>query len=128
MIGDYICRFVTVKLQPSPVSTEHAYFGIIGRCDAAGFFSYKLARDDEKVISRIVNFFPKYGRANLLRAMEWAANDIEHAISETRKGHDIFANLIRPRENVIRYGAPIVVATDDPAAELEKQYEFFVAV
>ena len=128
MIGDYICSFVTVKLHPSPASSEHAYFGVVGRGDATGFFAYKLARNDEKVISRIVNFFPKYGEANLLRAMEWAANDIEFTIAEARKGHDIFANLIRPRENVIRYGAPIAVATDDPVAELERQYEFFVAV
>ena len=128
MIGDYICSFVTVKLHPSPASSEHAYFGVVGRCDATGFFASKLARNDEKVISRIVNFFPKYGLANILRAMEWATNDIEFTIAETRKGHDIFANLIRPRENVIRYGAPIAVATDDPVAELERQYEFFVAV
>ena len=35
---------------------------------------------------------------------------------------------ICPRENVIRYGAPFVVATDDPATELERQYEDLVSL
>ena len=122
------CAVVTVCLRPSPISPESACFGIVVKCDETGFFNYKLAQDDERAISRISGFFPRYGRKNLLRAMEWAAHDIDFTIQGERNGCATFANLIRPRENVIRYGAPFVVATEDPASELERQYEMLVSL
>ena len=106
----YNCIVVTVSLRPSPISDENACFGVILKCDKAGFFSYRLAQQDEAVISRITNFFPRYGREKLLQIMEWAANDIEFTIEN----------------NIIRYGSPSAVATDDPAAELDRQYDIYV--
>ena len=122
----YNCAVVTVCLRPSPVSPETACFGVIVKCDDGGFFSYKLAQDDERAIERIAGFFPRYGRENVVRAMEWAAHDIDFAIKGEKEDRATFQNLIRPRENVIRYGSPFVVATDNPASELERQYENLV--
>ena len=119
----YNCVVVTVCLRPTPVSPESACFGVIVRCEGTGFFGYKLAHGDERVVERIAGFFPRYGRANVIRAMEWAAHDIDFAIEGEKAGRAAFRNLIRPRENVIRYGSPFVVAADDPAAELERQEE-----
>jgi hypothetical protein len=128
MNDTYNCTVVTVSLRPSPISQENACFGIILKCDETGFCDYKLARHDDKVIDRIVNFFPKYGRQNLMRTMEWAAHDITFAIQGEKTGQFSFANLIRPRENVIRYGSPFAVSSADPASELDRQYEVNVAV
>ena len=122
----YNCAVVTVCLRPSPVSPETACFGVIVKCDDNGFFDYRLAQGDERATGRIVGFFPRYGRDNLMRAMDWAAHDIDFAIEGERSGRASFRNLIRPRENVIRYGAPFVVATDDPSSELDRQYENLV--
>ncbi|MBO7654220.1 MAG: DUF3037 domain-containing protein [Kiritimatiellae bacterium] len=125
----YHCAVVPVSLRPSPLSQENACFGVIVKCDATGFLDYKLAQYDEKVISRITTFFPDYGRENLMRVMEWAAHDIGFTIQKEReKNVGAFGNLIRPRENVIRYGNPFVVATSDPAHELCRQYDSLVAV
>ena len=124
----YNCAVVTVCLRPTPVSPESACFGVIVKCDDSGFFDYRLAQGDERVIERIAGFFPRYGRDNLMRTMEWAAHDIDFAIEVEKKGRAAFQNLIRPRENVIRYGSPFVVATDDPASELERQYESLVSL
>ena len=124
----YDCLVVMVCLRPSPVSPEMACFGIVAKCDSAGFFDYKLAQNDERVIERIAGFFPRYGRDNVLRAMEWAAHDIDFAIKCEKEGRAAFMNLIRPRENVIRYGSPFIVATDDPALELERHYENLVSL
>ena len=56
--------------------------------------------------------------------MTWAAQDIEYTFDKERNKGDkgAFANLIRPRENVVRYGAPQAVVASDPAAELEDLY------
>ena len=122
------CAVVTVCLRPTPVSPESASFGVIVKCDGEGFFGYRLAQSDERVIERIAGFFPRYGRDNVMRAMDWAAHDIEFAIEGEKEGRAAFRNLIRPRENVIRYGSPFVVATDIPASELERQYEILVSL
>ena len=103
---------------------EQACFGVIVRCPSANFYGYRLARGDEAAIARIASFFPRYGRAGLERAMVWAAQDIEYTFDRERNKGDkgAFANLIRPRENVVRYGAPQAVFTTDPAAELDDLY------
>lgn len=56
--------------------------------------------------------------------MAWAAQDIEYTFDRERNKGDkgAFANLIRPRENIVRYGAPQAVFTTDPAAELDDLY------
>lgn len=128
--GKYDCIFVPVYVRPQSMVEEQACFGVVAHCPEAGFFACRLARDDDAVIDRIVRFFPKYGRANLEQAMTWAAQDVEYTIRAERERGDkgAFANLIRPRENVVRYGPTQVIMTDDPAAELEKLYHRAVGI
>ena len=120
----FFCEVVPVYVRPQSMVEEQACFGVVVRCPSAGFYGYRLARGDEPAIARIVSFFPRYGRAGLEQAMAWAAQDIEYTFDRERKEGDrgAFANLIRPRENVVRYGAPQAVLTADPAAELDDLY------
>lgn len=122
MVEKCVCQVVPVLLRPDPVSPNTACFGVVLKCDAVGYQGFKLAQDDEQTISRIVGFFPKYGRANFLQAMKWAATDIAYAFEKEKERPGAFANLIRPRENVVRYGAVRVSLATDPEAELVRQY------
>lgn len=96
------CVVMTVCLRPSPVSPKSACFGIIVKCDGVGFFDYKLAQVDERAIERIAGFFPRYGRDNVVRAMEWAAHDVDFAIEGEKEDRAVFQDLIRPRAIVRR--------------------------
>ena len=120
----HFCEVVPVYVRPQSMVDEQACFGVIVRCPSANFYGYRLARGDEAAIARIASFFPRYGRAGLERAMVWAAQDIEYTFDRERNKGDkgAFANLIRPRENVVRYGAPQAVFATDPAAELDDLY------
>ena len=120
----YFCEVVPVYVRPQSMVEEQACFGVIVRCPSAGFYGYRLAQGDEAAIARIVSFFPHYGRSGLDQAMAWAAQDIEYTFDRERKegGRCAFANLVRPRENVVRYGAPQAVLASDPAAELDDLY------
>jgi hypothetical protein len=120
------CIVVPVMLRPDLVSPNTACFGVIVKCDETGYFGFKTAQGDESAVSRIVSFFPKYGRRNFEQAMAWAAHDIEYAIEQEQKSSGAFYNLIRPRENVIRYGMAQTSKAVDPAAELDRQYEQLV--
>ena len=121
----HFCEVVPVYMRPQSMVDEQACFGIIVRCPTANFYGYRLAQGDETAIARITAFFPGAGRAGLDRAMAWAAQDIEYTFDRERNKGDkgAFANLIRPRENIVRYGAPQAVFTDDPAAELDALYQ-----
>lgn len=123
-MNGYFCEVVPVYVRPQSMVDEQACFGVIVRCPSANFYGYRLAQGDEAAIARIVSFFPRYGRAGLEKAMAWAAQDIEYTFGKERNEGDkgAFANLIRPRENVVRYGAPQAVVASDPAAELDDLY------
>ena len=123
-MNGYFCEVVPVYVRPQSMVDEQACFGVIVRCPSANFYGYRLAQGDEAAIARIVSFFPRYGRAGLERAMAWAAQDIEYTFDKERNKGDkgAFANLIRRRENVVRYGAPQAVVATDPAAELDDLY------
>ena len=120
----HFCEVVPVYVRPQSMVDEQACFGVIVRCPSANFYGYRLAHGDEAAIARIVSFFPRYGRTGLEQAMAWAAQDIEYTFDlERNKGdRSAFANLIRPRENVVRYGKPQAVLAADPAAELDCLY------
>ena len=120
----HFCEVVPVYVRPQSMVDEQACFGVIVRCPSANFYGYRLAHGDEAVIARIVSFFPRYGRTGLEQAMAWAAQDIEYTFDRERNKGDrsAFANLIRPRENVVRYGKPQAVLAADPAAELDCLY------
>lgn len=126
MAEKFNCIVVPVLLRPDPTSPSTACVGVIVKCDATGYFGFKTAQGDENATSRIVGFFPRYGRANFEQAMAWAAHDIEYAIEREKNAPGAFANLIRARENVIRYGSAMTSLSADPAAELDRQYEQLV--
>ena len=120
----HFCEVVPVYMRPQSMVAEQACFGVVVRCPTANFYGYRLAQGDEAAIARITSFFPRVGRAGLERAMTWAAQDIEYTFDRERNQGDkgAFANLIRPRENLVRYGAPQAVFTADPVVELDDLY------
>ena len=125
MNGKCNCVVVPVFIVPSPLSEERACCGYLLRNLENGEIRYRIGHDDERVINRITAFFPKLGHEKTVRFMTWAKNDIEFTIAKEREDPSFgaFKNLIRPRENVVQYGSPRLVATDDPAAELVRQFE-----
>jgi len=130
MTKNHMCFIVPVYVQPQSLTDEKACIGMIARCPETGYLSQRIADDDERIVSRIVGFFPKFGRAQLLRAMQWARHDIELAFSRERRegGDQAFANLIRPRENIVRYGSPQGLITEDPARDFDRVYRKIVGL
>jgi len=126
---EYICEVVPVYVRPQPVTDEKACVGLIVRCPDADYAGYRLVGADEAAFDRIVRFFPRFGRENLLRAINWSKSDIEYSISKSGAGNDDerFSNLIRPRENVVQYGAPQISVTTRPQEEASRIYETIIA-
>jgi len=74
---EYICEVVPVYVRPQPITDEKAYVGVIVRCPGNGFSDYRLIGEGDPALNRVANFFPRFGRENLLRTLEWSRHDIE---------------------------------------------------
>jgi len=126
---EYLCEVVPVYVRPKPIVDEKACVGVVVRCPEADFFDWRLVDQSTPSLDRIANFFPHFGRENLVRALAWAKSDIEYSIAGTSKEivEKRFANLVRPRENVVQYGAPQVCVTQSPHDEIGRIYQSLVA-
>jgi len=122
------CSIVPVYVKPQSLNEERACIGLIAHCPEIGYRAYCIADGDERVVSRIAAFFPRFGRDQILRAMGWARHDIELAfLREQQEGDEkAFANLIRPRENVVRYGSPQALLSENPAKDFDRLYAHVV--
>lgn len=129
-MGNHVCIVVPVYVRPHGMVEEQACLGVLLRCPSADCYVYRLATDDEAVKTRVLNFFPKLGRETLEQVLAWASHDIEFTFEAERQKGDkgAFANLIRPRENIVRYGEPQALQSPDPAAELDRLYHLAVGV
>jgi len=124
MTETHTCSIVPVYVKPQSLNDEKACIGLIAHCPEIGYYDYRIADGDDRVVNRIAAFFPRFGRDQLLRAMGWARHDIELAFSRerTEKNGMAFANLIRPRENVVRYGTPQALLSENPAQDFDQTY------
>lgn len=125
------CIVVPVHFCPYPETGEFACFGVLLHCRQTGYCGYIIGKE-RNVAKRIHGFFRELPKEVYRFAREAAERDIEAAFERMRSPDfaslttDVLRNLIRPRENVIRYGSPIAVMSDDPVAELTRQYERIV--
>ena len=123
MMNGHVCIVVPVYIRPMSIVEEQACIGVLLRCPETDCCAYRLATDDEGVKERVLGFFPKLRRETLEQVLAWAAHDIEFTFDRERKGDKAaFHNLIRPRENIVRYGKPQALLSSDPHGELDGLY------
>lgn len=123
MMDGHVCIVVPVYIRPMSIVEEQACIGVLLRCPEVDCYAFRLATDDEGVKERVLGFFPKLRRETLEQVLAWAAHDIEFTFDRERKGDKAaFHNLIRPRENIVRYGKPQALLSSDPHGELDGLY------
>ena len=123
MMDGHVCIVVPVYIRPMSIVEVQACLGVLLRCPETDCCAYRLATDDEGVKERVLGFFPKLRRETLEQVLAWAAHDIEFTFDRERKGDKAaFHNLIRPRENIVRYGKPQALLSSDPHGELDGLY------
>ena len=123
MMNGHVCIVVPVYIRPMSIVEEQACIGVLLRCPEVDCYAFRLATDDEGVKERVLGFFPKLRRETLEQVLAWAVHDIEFTFGRERKGDKAaFHNLIRPRENIVRYGKPQALLSSDPHGELDGLY------
>ena len=126
------CLVIPITFRPYAETGEFACFGVLVHCPETGYIGYRIGEKDRRVTDRINNFFKEIGHDIFKMTLKSAKRDLEQVANAPS---DLFAhnqtktlldNLIRPRENLIRYGDPMAVMTDNPVAELNRQYALIV--
>ena len=127
----YACQYAIVRFLPYVETGEFANVGIVIHCLQTGTFQYKLLDR----VRRISAFFEEldiavYRRsrteftAELDRISQIFRNTYAHASDKVAK--NLFSELTRTREAMIRFDKPRVVMTDDPAEQLQKLFDHYV--
>lgn len=126
------CLVIPITFRPYAETGEFACFGVLVHCPETGYIGYRIGEKDRRVTDRINNFFKEIGRDIFKMTLKSAKRDLEQVVKAPsdlfhhEQAKDLLDNLIRPRENLIRYGEPMAVMADNPAAELDRQYALFV--
>ena len=128
----FACQYAIVRFLPYLETGEFANVGIVMLCPDAGFFEFKLL----KHVRRITAFFEEldagiYRRAandfklELKRIRNWLAHQPQNTMDVELARH-LFAELIRPREAMMRFEGVRVVLADDPPQQFDELFGHYV--
>lgn len=131
------CRYAILRFAPFVETGEFANVGIILIAPRAGFFGHDL---QTRRYARITRFFEEMDARTYKAAVSTVGTELKHFSDVVRKrgfhehadpgaqafAQDIFREIIRPREGIVRYSDPRVVMAEDPAATLRALFEHYV--
>ena len=131
------CLYSIVRFAPFVETGEFANVGVIMIAPEQRFFDFKLLIQRH---ARVTHFFeqlePKVYRTTMRNLQEElvriAALLRQHGFDKRLKTNDVafakglFAEIIRPRETVVKFGEPRAVMAEDMHATLEELYGYYV--
>lgn len=128
----YACQYAIVRFLPYLETGEFANVGIVMFCPDAGFFEFKLLTR----IRRITAFFEELDagiyrrtmtdfRKELERVRNWI-NPKLHDGNGMELAHNLFAELTRQREAMMRFDTVRVVLSDDPVQQFDELFGHYV--
>lgn len=129
----FACLYAIVRFLPYTETGEFANVGVVLTCPQTGYFDFKLLNR----VRRITAFFEEL-EANVYRSarksFENELKSVKITVEAQRLTSDIadaafkrmFAELVRPRESMIRFDQPRVVLTEAPAEKLEQLFGHYV--
>ncbi len=127
------CRYAVVQFVPYIETGEFANVGVALICPQTGYFGFKL--QNTRKSKRVTDFFGELPREVFVRAVHGVKSELQRVsdIAARSKGaadaeflREVFDGLLHPREAIIRFSAPRVVLTDDPAGELADKFAHYV--
>jgi hypothetical protein len=125
-----------VQFRPFVETAEFANVGIVMMSPQGRFIDFRLI----KRYRRVTQFFHQLDRKVYLEAMEWFREELGRAtrlikyealdgrrttVDETL-AHNLFGELIRARENLIRFDEPRIVLAENPAQKLDELFAHYV--
>lgn len=129
----FVCQYAIVRFLPYLETGEFANVGIVLLCPETGYFDFRLLSRAR----RITAFFEEL-KINLYRdaknSFHKELERIQQFVGHANDGgnltqsfvNNIFADLIRPREVMMRFDTVRTLLTDDPKQKLDELFSFYV--
>ncbi|WP_295434192.1 DUF3037 domain-containing protein [uncultured Thiodictyon sp.] len=131
------CQYAIIRFAPFVETDEFANVGIVLLAPRAGFFGHRL---EARRYARITRFFEGLDGRTYKAAVSTVSADLQrlsHVLTERGFGpgveragaafaQDVFHEIVRPREGIVRYSDPRVVMADDPATTLNHLFSRYV--
>lgn len=130
------CLYSIVRFMPFVETGEFANVGILLIAPGRGYLDFKLLARQGRVTHFFEHLDAKVYKAtmrNVREELERAAGllrqfENEHGAggNPTEFGRELFTEIVRPRETVVRFAEPRVVLADDPRETLNELYGYYV--
>lgn len=131
------CQYAIVRFTPFVETGEFANVGVVMMAPQARYFGFKLLTRRH---GRITKFFEELDAQVFRHAMFELKDELER-VHGLLKGHgfdrrlksnnvefakELFAEVTRTRETIVRFGEPRVVLAGDPKATLNELFAYYV--
>ena len=140
MIKKLACNYTILRFLPYAEPGEFVNLGVALACPDLHWFGYRL---ETRRLDRITDFFPelKQSKAAFVEGRKLFKDELDRVAKMMNDGKEntqlrfkedaklfnqVFLNLVRPREEVFCFSPPRTCLTEEPAAELERLFDFYV--
>jgi hypothetical protein len=123
-----ICKYSIIRFQPYAETEEFANIGVVLYASAAKRIEFRLL--DGKQHTRITHFFDPECKEVFIQATKIIRDEIERIQKilefEARFEVDFYEDLIRSREDIIRFSDSRVLFSIDPVATVDKLFNHYI--
>jgi len=121
-----VCKYSIIRFQPYPETEEFANIGIVLYATASKRLEFRLL--DGKQHARITHFFDDLCKDTFVRTSKIIRAELERiqCYLEITSGLDLYSELIRQRQDIIRFSENRVLFSNDPAATIDNLFEHYV--
>jgi len=140
MIKKLACNYTILRFLPYAESGEFVNLGVALACPDLHWFGYRL---ETRRLDRITDFFPelKQSKAAFVEGRRLFKDELDRVGRMMNDGqgepqlrfkedaklfNQVFLNLVRPREEVFCFSPSRTCLTEEPKAELERLFNFYV--
>ncbi len=122
------CNYSIIRFLPHPEIGEFANIGIVLYIPAYQGLVYKLLNPTQS--ERVTHFFKQINKSlfhDTLQIIQDELERIQKLLAQTTHIEvNLYNELIRPRQDIIRYSDNRVLLTNDPDKELTELFDYYV--
>lgn len=132
-----ICNYSVIHFLPYPETGEFVNVGILACCPQVGWMDYV---PEQRKTKRISDFFPELDLQVYRAGRQHVATELDRLINVHRSADQaqwampthqqylagIFMEIIRPREELFRFGSAATLVTVNPQADMHALFNHYV--
>ena len=132
-----VCNYSVIRFLPYPETGEFVNVGILACCPQVGWMDYKI---EERKTKRVKGFFPELDVNTYIAGRQHVITKLDRFVGEHRLADanqlafdthgklvaGIFAEIIRPREDIFCFGEPATLLVKDLYEGISVLFNYYV--